>query len=117
VDKGITCSPSRIIGPEPASGSPPSLSHSLVFSAYDLRNSSGSLVILAAIRRASSRVLAELRERWKFFRIIIGCLTSALPLHLAFPMGVGDSHANYVALSDRDTCVVNIWRRKCLQVP
>jgi len=33
----------------------------------------------------------RLRERWNFFHIIIGRLTSALPLHLASPMGVGDS--------------------------
>jgi len=32
------------------------MSHSLVLGAYDLRNSSGGLTILAAIRRASSLV-------------------------------------------------------------
>ncbi len=51
---------------------------------------------------ASSRVLNGIAEKGEIFRHIIGCLTGALPLHLASPMEVGDPHANYVALSDRD---------------
>ena len=47
--------PESDYGPKPGLVLPPSLSHSLVLDAYDLRNSSGNLAKFTAIRRASSR--------------------------------------------------------------
>ena len=54
--QGHSLLPESHYGPKPGPVSPPSLSHSLVLCAYDVRNGSGSLAMLAAIRRASSRV-------------------------------------------------------------
>jgi hypothetical protein len=53
--QGHSLLPESYYGPKPGLVSPPLLSHSLVLDAYDLRNSSGSLAIFAAIRRAPSR--------------------------------------------------------------
>jgi len=54
--QGHSLLPESYYEPKPGPVSPPLLSHSLVLGAYDLRNSSGSLAISAAIRRAWSRV-------------------------------------------------------------
>jgi hypothetical protein len=58
VDKGMSLLPEFGLWTEASFGSAPSLSHSLILDAYDLRNRSGSLAMLAAICRASSLVLA-----------------------------------------------------------